>query len=134
MTKLSTIEGIGEVYEKKLNTAGVLSLEDLLNKGAAAKGRKELAANTGISDAMILKWVNRADLFRVKGVGEEYADLLEAAGVDTVPELAQRNAENLFQKLTETNNAKKLVRQVPALSQIEKWVEQAKQLPKILTY
>ena len=134
MTKLIKIEGIGGAYEKKLNAVGLFSLQDLLEKGATPKGRKEIADKTGISDTLILKWANRADLFRIKGIGEEYGDLLEVAGVDTVPELAQRKAENLYQKIVETNNAKKLVRKLPAVSQIKNWVEQAKKLPRLLTY
>jgi predicted flap endonuclease-1-like 5' DNA nuclease len=134
MTKLADIEGIGPAFEKKLTAAGVTSIEDLLKKGATAKGRKELADKSGISDTKILEWVNRADLFRVKGVGEEYSDLLEASGVDTVPELANRKPENLLQKMEEVNTAKKLVRKLPALSQVQKWVEQAKKLPKVVTY
>jgi predicted flap endonuclease-1-like 5' DNA nuclease len=134
MTKLVKIEGIGGAYEKKLNAVGLFSLQDLLEKGATPKGRKEIADKSGISEALILKWANRADLFRVKGIGEEYSDLLEAAGVDTVPELAQRKADNLYQKVVEINNAKKLVRKLPAVSQIKNWVEQAKKLPRLLTY
>ncbi len=134
MTKLIKIEGIGGAYEKKLNAIGLFSVEDLLEKGATPKGRKELCDKTKISDALILKWVNRADLFRIKGIGEEYGDLLEAAGVDTVPELAQRKADNLYQKVVETNNAKKLVRKLPAQSQIKNWIDQAKKLPRILSY
>jgi predicted flap endonuclease-1-like 5' DNA nuclease len=134
MTKLLKIEGIGGSFEKKLNAAGLFSVQDLLEKGATPKGRKEIAEKSGISDALILKWANRADLFRIKGIGEEYSDLLEAAGVDTVPELCQRKAENLYQKIVEVNEAKKLVRKLPALSQIKNWVEQAKKLPRILTY
>jgi predicted flap endonuclease-1-like 5' DNA nuclease len=134
MTKLLKIEGIGGAYEKKLNAVGLFSLQDLLEKGATPKGRKEIADKSGISEALILKWANRADLFRVKGIGEEYSDLLEAAGVDTVPELAQRKADNLYQKVVEINNAKKLVRKLPAVSQIKNWVDQAKKLPRLLTY
>ncbi|OGO31575.1 MAG: ferredoxin [Chloroflexi bacterium RBG_16_54_18] len=134
MTKLVDIEGVGEVFVGKMNTAGVASIETLLKKGASPKGRKELAEKSGISDAKILEWVNHADLFRVKGVGSEYSDLLEAAGVDTVPELAQRKAENLFQKMTEVNQAKKLVRRLPVLSQVTDWIEQAKRLPRIIQY
>ncbi len=134
MTKLVDIEGIGEVYAGKMKTAGVASIEALLKKGASPKGRKELAEKSGISEAKILEWVNHADLFRVKGVGSEYSDLLEAAGVDTVPELAQRKAENLFQKMTEVNQAKKLVRRLPVLSQVTDWIEQAKHLPRIIQY
>ena len=134
MTKLVDIEGVGEVFVGKMKTAGVASIETLLKKGASPKGRKELAEKSGISDAKILEWVNHADLFRVKGVGSEYSDLLEAAGVDTVPELAQRKAENLFQKMTEVNQPKKLVRRLPVLSQVTDWIEQAKRLPRIIQY
>jgi predicted flap endonuclease-1-like 5' DNA nuclease len=134
MTKLIKIEGIGAAHEKKLNAAGLFSVQDLLEKGATPKGRKAIADKTGISDGVILEWANRADLFRIKGIGEEYADLLEAAGVDTVPELAQRKSDNLFQKVVEVNKVKKLVRKLPALSQIKNWVDQAKKLPRLLTY
>ncbi len=134
MAILTEIEGIGEVYLQKLGKAGLLTTEDLLEKGASPAGRKEIAKNTGLSGTLILRWINRADLFRVKGVGEEYADLLEVAGVDTVPELAQRNPENLHGKLIEVNQEKKLVRRAPAQSQVEEWVEQAKQLPRKITY
>ncbi len=134
MTKLDNIEGIGAAYQKKLNWAGIGSVEDLLDKGATPKGRKDVAAKSGISDALILKWVNHADLYRIKGIGSEYADLLEAAGVDTVVELAQRKPDNLCQKLVEVNTAKKLVRKLPALSQVEDWVKQAKGLKRIVTY
>lgn len=134
MTKLSEIEGIGEVYQAKLNEIGIASLEALLEKGATPKGRKELVATSGISDKLILKWINRADLFRVKGIGSEYGDLLEAAGVDTVPELAQRNAANLHQKLLETNEAKNLVRRPPSLSMVESWIAYAKELPRVIEY
>ena len=95
---------------------------------------KEIAEKTGISATLILEWVNLTDLCRVKGIGEEYADLLEEAGVDTVPELAQRNAENLHQKLVEINDEKELVRRVPTSDQVKDWVEQAKQLPRVVTY
>jgi len=134
MTKLIDIEGVGEAFAGKMKTAGVATIETLLKKGASPKGRKELAEKSGISEAKILEWVNHADLFRVKGVGSEYSDLLEAAGVDTVPELAQRKAENLFQKMTEVNQAKKLVRRLPVLSQVTDWIEQAKHLPRIIQY
>jgi predicted flap endonuclease-1-like 5' DNA nuclease len=134
MTALSKIEGIGGTYAEKLNAAGVGSIEALLKSGATVKGRKALVAATGISDALILKWVNRADLFRVSGIGEEYSDLLEKAGVDTVVELAQRKAENLFKKMEEVNAEKKLVRKLPALSQVSGWVEFAKALPRVVEY
>jgi predicted flap endonuclease-1-like 5' DNA nuclease len=134
MAKLTEIEGIGEAYAQKLQEAGVGTLEQLLEKGAAPAGRKEIAEKTGVSEKLILRWANMADLFRIKGVGEEYADLLEAAGVDTVPELAQRNPENLHNKLAEVNEAKNLVRRVPTVEEVGGWVGQAKQLPRVLTY
>ncbi|HNR46268.1 MAG TPA: DUF4332 domain-containing protein [Anaerolineaceae bacterium] len=134
MTKLIDIEGIGEAYAVKLKAVGIATVEALLEKGSTTKGRKELAEKTGISDALILKWVNRADLFRIKGIGSEYGDLLEAAGVDTVPELAQRKAENLLPKMTEVNDAKKLVRRMPTLKMVAAWVEEAKKLPRIVNY
>ena len=134
MTKLTEIEGVGATYAEKLEQIGITTTEMLLEKGATPKGRKALVEESGISGKLILKWLNRADLFRVKGIGEEYADLLEAAGVDTVPELAQRNSENLYHKLGEVNADKKLVRKVPSLSQVNGWVEHAKVLPRVLTY
>jgi len=134
MAKLTEIEGIGEAYAQKLQEAGVGTLDQLLEKGAAPTGRKEIAEKAGVSEKLILRWANMADLFRIKGVGEEYADLLEAAGVDTVPELAQRNAENLHKKLAEVNESKNLVRRVPTQGEVSEWVGQAKQLPRVLTY
>jgi predicted flap endonuclease-1-like 5' DNA nuclease len=134
MARLSAIEGIGEAFSGKLEDAGIRSLENLLKTCCGKKGRKELAKKTGISKKQILNWVNRADLARVKGVGTQYADLLECAGVDTVPELAQRKPENLHSKMVEVNSKKKLVRQVPALSQVHRWVKQAKELPRVVTH
>lgn len=134
MYKLSKVEGIGPVYAKKLQNAGVRSSKALLEMGGTPKGRQELASRAGLSASTILKWVNHVDLFRIKGVGEEYADLLEAAGVDTVVELAQRNATNLHEKLKATNNKKKLVRQLPSAKQVADWVRQAKKLPRKISY
>jgi len=134
MTKLTEVEGIGEIYAQKLKDAGIATTEALLETGATPAGRKELEEATGISGKLLLEWINRADLFRIKGVGEEYADLLEVAGVDTVPELAQRNPENLAQKLIEINEEKKLVRRTPTPDQVEDWVAQAKELPRVMTY
>ncbi len=134
MQNVIDIEGIGPVYADKLKAAGVTTTEDLLKLGATPKGRQELAKKTGISDSLILRWVNHADLFRIKGVSSQYAELLEAAGVDTVPELAQRNAANLCQKMEEVNSEKKLVRKPPAVSQIEKWIDEAKKLPRQVNY
>jgi len=134
MATLESIEGIGPTYAQKLKAVGVTTVEGLLKKGATPKGRQEVAENSGISEKLILEWVNHADLFRIKGVGEEYADLLEAAGVDTVVELAQRKAENLFQKMGATNAQKKLVRKLPTQEQVADWVEQAKALPRMVSY
>jgi len=134
MAKLEDVEGIGKVYAQKLAGAGVAGTQDLLMKGATPHGRKAIAEKSGVSDTLILEWVNHVDLFRIKGVGSEYADLLEAAGVDTVPELAQRKPANLQQKMAEVNATKKLVRRLPVLSQVEDWVKQAKALPRVIQY
>jgi predicted flap endonuclease-1-like 5' DNA nuclease len=131
---LEYIEGIGPVYAGKLRTIGVNNPLDLLEKGAFPKGREEIAATAGISPALVLKWVNHVDLFRIKGVGSEYADLLEVAGVDTVVELAMRVPENLHAKILSVNEEKKLVRQPPTLSQVQDWVMQAKTLPRKINY
>ncbi len=133
-TKIINIEGIGPTYKEKLSSIGITTVEELLEKGASTTGRKSIAESTGISDKLVLEWVNLADLFRIDGIGEEYSDLLEEAGVDTVPELAQRSPENLHKKLEEVNTAKNLVNRLPALSTVEKWVEQAKSLPRVVTY
>ena len=134
MAKLMDVEGIGPVSAKKLKLAGVGSTDSLLSMGGTAAGRKNLAAQSGISEKLILEWVNHVDLFRINGVGEEYADLLEEAGVDTVVELAQRKADKLLQKMTEVNARKNLVNKMPALSQVEYWVAQAKKLPRAVFY
>jgi predicted flap endonuclease-1-like 5' DNA nuclease len=134
MAKLESIEGIADVYAGKLRDAGIATVEALLKAGATPKGREELAEKTGIGGALILEWVNLADLYRIKGINEEYSDLLEEAGVDTVPELAQRNPENLHAKLAEVNAEKDLVRKLPGLSQVKSWVEQAKALDRVITY
>lgn len=134
MTSLNKIEGIGDKYAAKLQAAGVNSLESLLEKGKTPHGRKQLAEVTGVSDKLILEWVNHADLFRINGIGEEYSDLMEEAGVDTVVELAQRNPENLLAKMSEVNAQKSLVRRLPVLHQVQDWVEQAKKLPRVIEY
>jgi len=92
------------------------------------------AGKTGVSEKLVLKWVNRADLSRIKGVSTQYADLLEYSGVDTIPELAQRNPDHLQVKMAEINEAKNLVRKIPSPSQVHDWVEQAKKLPRIVSY
>lgn len=134
MSKLIEVEGIGEVFAKKLIACGIKSTNSLLKDGASAKGRKLIAEKTGISESNILEWVNHIDLFRVKGVGGEYADLLEAAGVDTVVELAQRNPDNLHQKLQAINAERKLVRKLPTVFQVRNWIKQASGLPKVVSY
>ena len=134
MAKISDIEGIGPKYAELLAKEGIKTVEGLLKVAAKSKDRKKLSEGLQISDKLILEWVNLADLFRIKGIGEEYSDLLEEAGVDTVPELAQRKPENLLQKLVEINEEKKLVRRLPVLSQVEDWVKQAKELPRVVEY
>ena len=134
MANLEKVEGIGEAYAKKLRDAGVSSTEMLLEAGSTKKGRDDLAAKSEIAPKMILKWVNHVDLFRIKGVGEEYADLLEASGVDTVPELAQRRADNLHKRMSEVNAEKILVRQLPSEKQVQEWIDQAKELPRKINY
>ena len=134
MASLVKVEGIGKTYAQKLKEAGVPTTEALLEKGASPQGRKEIAEKAGISETLILQWVNHVDLFRIKGVGEEYSDLLEVAGVDTVPELAQRNPQNLYQKLLAVNQEKRLVRRPPTQSQVSDWIAQAKALPRVITY
>ena len=132
--KVEEIEGIGTVYASKLKTAGVKTTYELLNTGGTKQGRKELSEKTGISETVILEWVNMADLFRIKGIGEEYSELLKEAGVSTVVELGRRNPENLCETLGGVNEAKKLVRRTPTLNQIKDWVEQAKSLPRMVEY
>ena len=134
MAKITNIEGIGEVYAKKLANKGINTTEALLEKCTSPSGRKTLADETEISGQLILKWANRADLARIKGIGSEYADLLEASGVDTVPDLARRNTDNLYNALVTANEAKKLVRKVPTENQVADWIKQAKALPRALTY
>lgn len=132
--KLIDIEGIGEKYNQALREAKVLSIRGLLKAGSDKTGRKQIAEKTGISEALILTWVNHADLFRITGIGSEYAELLERAGVDTVPELAQRDPHNLFEKLIEVNKDKKLVRRLPRQAQVTGWIEQARKLPRMIHY
>lgn len=131
---IDTIEGIGPAYKEKLIAAGIKTTDALLKLCCDKKGRKAMAEKSGCSEAQLLKWVNMADLMRIKGVGEEYSELLEAAGVDTVKELRNRNAENLTKAMADTNAKKKLVRSVPSLKQVSAWVEQAKQLPPTISH
>jgi predicted flap endonuclease-1-like 5' DNA nuclease len=134
MANIREIEGIGDVYGEKLEGAGVKTVEGLLEKGGPKSGREELSEATGISEKMLLEWVNRADLMRVKGVGSEYSDLLEAAGVDSPLELARRNAENLAEKFQEVNAEKNLVRSVPSATVVQGWIDHAKTLEKAVTH
>ena len=132
--KIIDIEGVGEVYAQKLVAAGINTPEQLLEKCAAPKGRKELEEATEISGKLILKWTNHADLFRIHGVGPQFAELLEAAGVDTVKELSHRVPANLVAKMEEVNAEKNLVGRVPSVKEVEKMVAEAKTLPATMTY
>ena len=134
MAQIEDIEGIGPQYAEKLKSAGIASVEKLLQSGATAKGRDDLATQTGISSKLILTWVNHADLFRIKGIAGQFSELLEAAGVDTVPELGQRNAENLQAALAKANEEKKLAKTTPSLSQVTNWIAEAKSLTKIVEH
>jgi predicted flap endonuclease-1-like 5' DNA nuclease len=134
MPAIIDVEGIGPKYAEKLKGAGVGTTDKLLKVGATPKGRKDLAEKTGIGHDLILKWVNHVDLYRIKGVGSEYADLLEAAGVDTVVELAKRVPQNLVDAMAEVNKKHKVVRRLPVLKEVVKWVDQAKKLPRAVEY
>jgi predicted flap endonuclease-1-like 5' DNA nuclease len=132
--KIIDIEGVGDVYAEKLIAAGIEKVEDLLDKCAAPAGRAALAEQTGISPKLILKWTNHADLFRINGIGPQFAELLEAAGVDTVKELRHRVAANLAAKVAEVNEEKHLCGRVPAEVEIQKMIDQAKELEPRMTY
>jgi predicted flap endonuclease-1-like 5' DNA nuclease len=132
--KIEEIEGIGPVFAEKLGTAGIGTTADLLKLCCDARGRKAAAEKTGLRESQLLKWANMADLMRISGVGEEYSELLEAAGVDTVKELRNRNAENLAAKMAEVNASKKLTRTVPSEKTVAGWIEQAKSLDPLITH
>lgn len=132
--KIEEIEGIGPVIGEKLRNAGVKSTDALLENSKTPKQRAALAEASGLSEKQVLKFANMADLFRITGVGQEFAELLEVAGVDTVPELAQRRADNLTAKMEEVNAEKNLVRRTPSQTEVEKWVAEAKELPRVLEY
>ena len=132
--KIIDIQGIGPVYAEKLIGIGIETVDQLLEKGADAKGRQAIEDATGIRHDLVLTWVNHADLFRVKGVGPQFAELLEAAGVDTVKELRHRVAANLAAKLVEVNEERHLCGRVPAEVEIQKMIDQAKELPPRMTY
>jgi len=131
---LIDIEGIGPTYAKTLGDAGLKTTDDLLKSAGSAAGRKSLAERTRIDASKILEWVNRADLMRIKGVGSEFSDLLEASGVDTTKELATRVPANLHAKMAQINDAKKLVRRLPTMAEVESWAKEAKALPAVVSY
>ena len=132
--KVVEIEGVGAAYAEQLAAAGINKVEELLAKCAAPAGRKALAEETGISDKLILKWTNHADLIRIHGVGPQFAELLEAAGVDTVKEFRHRNAENLATKMEEVNAEKNLVNRVPSVKELAKMITEAAALEVVVTY
>lgn len=131
---IGSIEGIEDRHVEALKLAGIATTDAFLERSHDPKGRRELAVETGIDDALILRWANIADLLRISGVGKEYSDLLEAAGVDTVKELKHRNAANLARALAEANEKGQYVRALPSEKVVEKWIEEAKSLPPLLTY
>jgi len=132
--KIIDIEGIGPVYATKLSKIGIRSVEGLLKSGATEKGRKEIAVSAGVAHTAVLEWVNRADLYRIKGVGSQYSDLLEKTGVDTVVELSKRVGENLYTAMVAANKAKNLVNKMPGVKQVKNWIDQAKKLPRVVSY
>jgi predicted flap endonuclease-1-like 5' DNA nuclease len=134
MVSLLKIEGVGKTYAEKLKAAGIRGTQSFLKLGATRQGRKQIAESSGVDEGLVLEWVNHVDLMRVKGVGEEYSDLLEEAGVDTVVELGQRNPDNLHKGLEATNQKKKLVRKMPTRDQVAGWIEQAQKLPRVVQY
>lgn len=134
MAHITKIEGIGETYADKLGSVGIKTTDDLLATAADKKGRETIAAATGISEVVLLKWVNQADLHRVHGVGEEYGELLERSGVDSVPELAQRNAVNLAAKMADVNTTLKLTGSVPGEATVASWIAHAKTLDRIVSH
>lgn len=134
MAKLTEIESVGNTYSKKLKAAGISSLNMLLKTGSNKKGRMEIAKKSGINEKQILEWVNRADLSRIKGVSTHYSDLLEHIGVDSIPELAQRNPDKLYLIMTKVNKEKQIVRNLPSITQVKNWVQQASTLPRVVTH
>lgn len=132
--KITDLSGVSEVYGQKLCDAGIKDTDSLLAACTTTKDRETLASKADVSSARLLKWANMADLYRIKGIGSEFSELLEAAGVDTVPDLARRNAANLTAAMEEVNEAKKLTRRTPKETEVANWIEQAKQLPRMLHY
>lgn len=134
MARIIDIEGVGATYAKKLQSVGVRTTERLLKVAGHKRGREDLAKQTGISEKLILEWVNLSDLMRIKGVGEEYSDLLEEAGVDSIKELRNRVPENLHKAILDTNKRKKLVRRPPSFKEVRRWVQEAKKIPPVVTH
>lgn len=132
--KIQEIEGIGPAFGLKLEAAAIFTTDELLDRASTKKGRAQIAAETGIPEALILKWANHADLFRINGVAGQFAELLEASGVDTVKELAHRVAVNLHKKLIEVNDARNLTGRVPSEKELQKMIDQAKELKPVMTY
>mgnify|MGYP000438131356 FL=1 len=132
--KIQEIEGIGPAYAEKLAAADIDTTGELLKLCCDAKGRKATAEKTGVSESQLLKWANMADLMRISGIGSEFSELLEAAGVDTVKELRNRNAGNLAAKMAEVNEQKKLTRTVPSEKTVAGWVDQAKSMDPLITH
>lgn len=132
--KIDEIEGIGPAYRAKLEGAGINTTEELLGKAAQRSGRSGLADETGISEKLILGWANMADLMRVSGVGPQFAELLEGSGVDTIKELRHRNATNLATKMNEVNGDKNLTNGQVSEAQVQKWIDQAKELEPTISH
>jgi predicted flap endonuclease-1-like 5' DNA nuclease len=132
MASIDEIEGISPTYARKLRKAGVRTTEGLLKRAATRKDRSVLAEEAGFAPELVLQWVNRADLMRVKGVGSEYADLLENVGVDTIKELRRRSAKTLVAKMTEVNEKKRLVRRLPTNGMVAAWIAAAKELEPVV--
>lgn len=132
--KIDEVEGIGPTYKEKLGTVGITTTDQLLDKCASAKGRKETSESTGLTTSQLLKWADMADLMRLNGIGRQFGELLKASGVDTVKELRTRNAENLTAKLAEVNGEKKLAKAVPAVTQVQAWIDTAKETDPMITH
>jgi hypothetical protein len=134
LTDIQEVEGIAYEHAKELSKAGVLTAEDLLREGATPQGRKDIEYVTRLSHKLILKWVNMVDLFRIRGVSGEYSELLQVSGVNSVPELAERNPEHLYSKMVEVNSKRNLVRKMPSEKMVASWIDKADNLPRIVEY
>jgi predicted flap endonuclease-1-like 5' DNA nuclease len=132
--KIAEIEGIGRSYGSKLSKAGITTTSDLLKHCGSANGRRQVAATCGLDEKQLLEWANLADLMRIRGIGKQFSELLEAAGVDTVKELRTRRADNLASKMKELNAKKKLTRATPSERQVASWIDQAKSMDGMITH